>query len=258
MIFQSPRYLNTAVLLLASHIIAFYLGHSISETPEVQPADIAVKTIPLSCEPSTGKTAAKNNKKELKPRIKNSNNPTINKATVDDNLKNIVKQMHPNQLNSYLSKYFDKDDLEKINDREAFAQRLLDLYSGENSATEQQWDSFDAEMVIGINENYPQQLNNHLSIASEENKIYAHLKLNQSPSFLSEVFVRWKRVADNKLLLFEKKLFNPTSNTHWVSVIPHGGWQDGEYHVDFYSFDSQMQPIASQSYFLSVVPKADN
>ena len=248
-----------AVLLLVSHSTAFFFGYLLLETKAV------VALAPEEFTPPSPRILAEAVGTKITPKIVAAQIPNLPNKDISpsdkitySHLNHLIEDLHPQQLNSYLSKYFDKGDLEKINDRERFAQRLVDLYSGEDSVTEQQWDRFDAEMAVGISENYPQQPINHLSIASEENKIYAHLKLNQSPSFLAEGFVRWQRMADNKLLLFEKKIFDPTSNTHWVSLIPQDGWQDGEYHVDFYSFDSQMQPIASLSYFLNILPKSDN
>jgi len=244
--------IGVVVLLLISHLTAYFFGYlSLEKKAVVQPTPGEFKN--PSPRGSTGVITTKI-PENIAEQIPNLPHKDISPPgrTAYSLLHNLIEDLHPEQLNSYLSKYFDKDDLEKINGHEIFAQRLLDLYSGESTEIESSQNRVDAEIAIGINENYPQQPTNHLSITSREGKIYAHLKLHQSPSLLSEVFVKWERIADNKLLLFEKKPINPLSNTNWVSLIPQDGWQDGEYHVSFYTFDSEMQTIAGMTYFLSV------
>jgi len=77
------------------------------------------------------------------------------------------------------------------------------------------------------------------------------IKLDDSASLLSEVFIKWERVSDSKLLLFEKKLFDSSNYKNLVSIVPQGGWKDGEIRVSFYQFNTQMRKIASYSYFLN-------
>jgi hypothetical protein len=111
--------------------------------------------------------------------------------------------MHPDQLNIYLSKYFERDDLEAIGDREAFAQRLLDLYTGEEEQSKEQPVFAKGEIAVGTTERYPTEKVDFFSIQKNV-RLYAHLKLDDSADLISEVFIKWERIADNKLLLFEK------------------------------------------------------
>lgn len=184
-------------------------------------------------------------KEDYKPELP-SYLPTAN------NLRTAVENMHPDQLNNYLSKYFERDDLETIGDREAFAQRLIDLYSGQEESAELPISSPRGEIAVSANKQYPTERLDSFSIHKGA-RLYAHLKLEDSASLLSEVFIKWERIADRKLLLFEKKLFDSTSYKNWVSIAPQGGWRDGEYQVSFYHFNSQMRKIASYSYFLNDV-----
>lgn len=169
-----------------------------------------------------------------------------------NNLRTAVENMHPDQLNSYLSKYFERDDLEAIGDHETFAQRLIDLYAGEEEQSEEQPVFAKGEIAVSTTKIYPVEKIDFLSIEKNA-RIYAHLKLDDSASLLTEAFIKWERVGDNKILLFEKKLFNPSSYKNWVSIVPQGGWRDGEYRVSFFHFNAQMTKIASYTYFLNDV-----
>jgi hypothetical protein len=41
------------------------------------------------------------------------------------------------------------------------------------------------------------------------------IKLDDSASLLSEVFIKWERVSDSKLLLFEKNYSIPAATKIW-------------------------------------------
>ena len=91
-----------------------------------------------------------------------------------------------------------------FSDREAFAKRLIDLYSGEEESSQEQPIFAKGEIAVGTTEHYPAERVNIFSIQKNA-RLYAHVKLDDSASLLSEVFIKWERISDNKLLLFEKK-----------------------------------------------------
>lgn len=57
---------------------------------------------------------------------------------------------------------------------------------------------------------------------------------------------------DYKIFFF-LHITHPTRYENWVSIIPQGGWKDGEYRVSFYHFNAQMTQIASYTYYLNEV-----
>lgn len=250
--FKSPNSILIGFVLMVSHLTAYLTGYALHEKPE--PFAMAQeKKIIRSFEKNITKDSHEKssshqpnlNNKDYAPKVP-SNFPTAN------NLRTAVESMHPDQLNNYLSKYFETGDLEKINDREAFAQRLIDLYSGEEEILEEQPFFPKGKIAISTNKQYPAERLDSFSVNNDV-RLYAHLKLDNSASLLSEVFIKWERADDKKILLFEKKLFDSTRYENWVSIAPQGGWRDGEYHVSFYHFNSQMSKIASYTYFLNEV-----
>lgn len=253
MLFHSPKSIFITIVLTASHLLAYLIGYKADEKLEPSPEDIEKKITIPSVSTITNKNPTKKESRHLVDFKKDDykskvllNSPTTN------NLKTAIESMHPDQLNSYLSKYFDREDLNKINDHEAFAQRLIDLYAGEEEQSEEQPVFAMGEIAIGTTEHYPAEKVDFFSIEKNA-RIYAHLKLDDSASLLTEAFIKWEQVGDNKILLFEKKLFNSSSYKNWVSIVPQGGWRDGEYRVSFFHFNAQMTKIASYTYFLNEV-----
>ena len=236
---------------MTSHLTAYYLGYGVYEESKQSKLSKWEKTVT-----STEKKHKNNNpeKKIPSPYLKKDNyKPELpSYLPAANNLRTTVENMHPDRLNTYLSKYFERDDLEAIGDREAFAQRLIDLYAGEEEQSEEQPVFAKGEIAVGTTERYPTEKVDFFSIQKND-RLYAHLKLDDSANLISEVFIKWERIADNKLLLFEKKLFDATLYENWVSIIPQGGWRDGEYQVSFYHFNAQMTQIASYTYYLNEV-----
>ena len=59
-----------------------------------------------------------------------------------------------------------------------------------------------------------------------------------------EVFVKWTRVDDQEVMLFDRYPIRAQSEYNWVYLEPKEGWPAGEYSVDFYSNDEKMDPVA--------------
>jgi hypothetical protein len=251
-LFQPPKSIFIAIVLTASHLLAYLIGYKADEKLEPSPVDIEKKiTIPSVSTISNKKPTKKESRNlvDFKKDDYKSKVPINFQTTI--NLKKAVENMHPSQLNHYLSKYFNSDDLVKISDHEGFAQRLIDLYSGEEKNLEKPLFP-EGEIAISTTKQYPVERVDFFSI-QKNMRLYAHLRLDDSASLLSEVFIKWERADDSKILLFEKKLFDSSLYENWVSIVPQGGWKDGEYHVSFYHFNAQMTKIAGYTYFLNNV-----
>ena len=253
MLFQPPKSIFIAIVLTASHLLAYLIGYKADEKLEPSPEDIEKKITIPSVSTITNKNPTKKESRNLVDFKKDdykSKVPINFQTTI--NLKTAVENMHRDQLNHYLSKYFNSDDLVKISDHEAFAQRLIDLYSGEEKNLENESLFPKGEIAIGKTKHYPAEIVDIFSVQKNV-RLYAHLRQDDSASLISEVFIKWEHINDNKILLFEKKLFDSSLHENWVSIIPQGGWRDGEYQVSFYHFNTQMTQIASYTYYLNEV-----
>ena len=247
MVFLSTKSVFIASLVVASHLTAYFLGYAANEKPKPNLSDLGNHSF---SDNRPEKIISQDIQSTPKPKNSEYQAPHPLNFLNGNNLKTVVETMHPAQLNNYLSKYFDSDDLNKIGDQGAFAQRLIDLYSGEEKTLDHQQPTPKGEIAVATTIDYPLEKIDIFSIHKDA-RLYAHLKLDDSASLLSEVFIKWERVSDSKLLLFEKKLFDSSSYKNWVSIVPQGGWKDGEYRVSFYQFNTQMRKIASYSYFLN-------
>ena len=62
------------------------------------------------------------------------------------------------------------------------------------------------------------------------------------------VFVKWTRVDDREVMLFDTYPIRANEDFNWVYLEPKAGWEPGEYSVDFYSTDESMSPLAGGNY----------
>ena len=65
-----------------------------------------------------------------------------------------------------------------------------------------------------------------------------------------EVFVKWTRVDDPKIMLFNHYPIKSDAETNYVWMRPKEGWDPGEYRVDFYTADDSLTPIAGGWYVI--------
>lgn len=65
-----------------------------------------------------------------------------------------------------------------------------------------------------------------------------------------EVFVKWTRVDDPKIMLFNHYPIKANADTNYVWMRPKEGWDPGEYRVDFYTADDTLTPIAGGWYMI--------
>jgi hypothetical protein len=69
-----------------------------------------------------------------------------------------------------------------------------------------------------------------------------------------EVFVKWTRVDDPKIMLFNHYPIRPEQDFNYVWLRPKEGWEPGEYQVNFYSADDTMTPLAEGRYVIDSNP----
>ncbi len=59
-----------------------------------------------------------------------------------------------------------------------------------------------------------------------------------------EVFVKWTRLDDPKIMLFNHYPIRPSSAHNYVWLEPEDGWDAGEYQVNFYTADDTLTPLS--------------
>jgi len=64
----------------------------------------------------------------------------------------------------------------------------------------------------------------------------------------SEVFVKWTRLDDPEIMLFNHYPIKPDADSNYVWLEPKNGWEPGSYQVNFYSADDRLIPLATGRY----------
>ncbi len=69
-----------------------------------------------------------------------------------------------------------------------------------------------------------------------------------------EVFVKWTRLDDPKIMLFNHYPIRSGEDFNYVWLSPKAGWDPGEYEVNFYTADESLLPLAGGRYSIDSKP----
>lgn len=164
-----------------------------------------------------------------------------------DQAKQLINTLSDTQLNEYVNKFIPTKDAELITDKRQFANRAVEeLYKSNDSQPLQ------GQILLSNSSQMPLQ-SMDTSTISKRQKIFAHLNTFGKVPLGTNVFIKWVNRNTGEVLLFEKKLIQPNSDTNWVSYQPYNGWQAGSYDIRFYQFTSQLEPVAQLSYDIQQV-----
>lgn len=161
--------------------------------------------------------------------------------------KQLVNSLPDSQLNDYMAKFIPAKDSELITDKRQFANRAIDELYKQNDIQPLQ-----GQILLSTSSQIPTQ-SMDTSTVSKRQKIFAHLDTFGKVSLGANVFIKWVNRDTGEVLLFEKKLIQPNSDTNWVSYQPYDSWQTGNYDIRFYQFTSQLQPVAQLSYSINQI-----
>lgn len=177
--------------------------------------------------------------------IANTQSNKSNFSTLDFNeqsAKAILKSIPDSQLSAYVSRFMSAKDAEIISDKRQFANRAIEeLYKQNDSQP------LAGQVLLSTTPDFPQNSINTNTLQKRQ-KLYAHLNTFGKVPLGTNVFIKWVNRSTGEVLLFEKKLISPNSDTNWVSYQPHDSWQTGGYDIRFYQFTSQLEPVAQLSY----------
>jgi hypothetical protein len=65
-----------------------------------------------------------------------------------------------------------------------------------------------------------------------------------------EVFVKWVRLDDPKIILFNHYPIRSEAEFNYVWLEPSEGWEKGEYQVNFYTADESLSPLSGGRYLI--------
>lgn len=156
--------------------------------------------------------------------------------------KAVLNSIPNRQLDAYVERFMSAKDAQLIADKRQFANRAIEeLYKPNDNQP------LTGQIVITTSPNFSQQSINTNTL-SKQQRLYAHLNTFGKVPLGANVFVKWTNRTTGEVLLFEKKLILPNSDTNWVSYQPYDSWQTGSYDVKFYQFTSELTPVAQLSY----------
>lgn len=160
----------------------------------------------------------------------------------EQSAKAVLNSIPNRQLDAYVERFMTAKDAELITDKRQFANRAIEeLYKPNDNQP------LTGQIVMSTSPDFTQQSINTNTLTKQQ-KLYAHLNTFGKVPLGANVFVKWTNRTTGEVLLFEKKLILPDSNTNWVSYQPYDTWQTGSYDVKFYQFTSELTPVAQLSY----------
>jgi hypothetical protein len=164
----------------------------------------------------------------------------------------IVDQMDEDELISLVTSLTDysRTELENVEDMRAFVERLAEVamdgtvVPAEELGVEVEDVSFAGEV---LENNGPDSPKRHFQ--SDQERIYATFPSDELEG--ARVVAKWTRMEDGEIILFRRYVINPGDEWSFVWVgVPSSGWRPGEYRVDFYTADEQMNLIASGQHLI--------
>jgi len=138
------------------------------------------------------------------------------------------------------------DDLDEVQDLEAFAMRLADIAmvgtmvdAPERIDAPDVWFSGDASGIEDRSKG-----TNGFDLRQE--RIYAFFSAGDYPG--REVMVKWYRTDEPQIMLFKRHNVGSGREAEHVWLVPGAGWQSGDYQVDIYTGDEAMDRLAAGRY----------
>lgn len=164
-------------------------------------------------------------------------------------INSVIESATPEQINTYLDQTFPGYDLSSIQNKRAFAKRLVsefvdvkndanEVLAGQALVTSQQ--QYSAGDVL------PRQI-----YAGQQ--LFAHFDTLGKVPNNEQVFIRWSNQSTGEVLFFMPQRVSANREQNWVSFNPVQGWKAGTYDVKYYQLNDQLNPIAQASFTIDQV-----
>ena len=257
--------MRTSFALLATSVVFFGAGllvgrltapgpvlqsmRSMAETPERR------DTSPLPDEPpETEAERAAELKEQLLDDWKNdpraeiirslagwSRDPTAVVGTVINGMSDDEIMMTLTSLTNLKTK-----DLDEVHDLHRYAQRLAEVAMTDMIGQPGFRDPELPEVYFSRDADPEQAVEVGQTEFEGNGRVHAILPMNDYGA--PQVFVKWTRLDDGEVMLFDTYPIRKDSDYNWVYLEPRDGWTPGEYSVDFYSSDEAMRPLAGSNF----------
>ena len=180
----------------------------------------------------------------------------IRGAGLDLVAESVIGRLEDDSLKSLIASTtdFSSDELEEIEDLPGFAMNLAriamegtlrDAAEPGDSETIRPID-FSEEITWDHRARFAQS-----QFPSDAPRIYAVFESDALG--ITDTLAKWTRVEDGEIMLFKRHRIRPAADSSFVYLdAPATGWAPGEYRVDFYSADPELEWLATGSHRVSL------
>lgn len=173
--------------------------------------------------------------KNLANQIEQNNLPISNSVSYYGLIERIEMLPQP-IIDEQLTRLFDDDGLQQIDDSRGFAKRLLEvaLTDSDNDNTQQTSIIFSTSPLQGSRLLTP---NAHVK---KFDTIFAHIT---SPGNRSTLLVKWQDLKSGEIMLLTNQPINTNGREQYVFLRPQKGWQPGQYKISVHSMDNKITTL---------------
>ncbi len=199
-------------------------------------AEVSVESIREELSNARGEIAyLENINKNLANQIEQNNLPISHSANYSDLIERIEMLPQP-IIDEQLTRLFDDDGLQKINDSRDFAKRLLEvsLTDSDNDNTQQTSIIFSTSPLQGS------RLLSPNARVKKFDTVFAHIT---SPENRSTLLVKWQRLKSGEIMLLTNQPINTNGREQYVFLRPQKGWQPGQYKISVHSMDDKITTL---------------
>ncbi|WP_407306754.1 hypothetical protein [Acinetobacter sp.] len=162
----------------------------------------------------------------------------------EEQINSVIDTASTEQINKYLEQSFPGYDLTHIENKQAFAKRLVsEFVDAENDPNE----VLKGKATVSTQQQYvvsavlPRQI-----YAGQQ--LFAHFDTLGKVPNNEQVFIRWSNQSTGEVLFFMPQRVSSHREQNWVSFNPLKGWKVGTYDVKYYQLNDQLDPIAQTSF----------
>ncbi|MCS5635797.1 MAG: hypothetical protein NZ990_04715 [Myxococcota bacterium] len=160
----------------------------------------------------------------------------------------IIDSMSEQELISSITSFTDisPEKIQDSPDPHAYANRLVEL-AMEELVRQPSSEMNEAERVhFSERSASEEERQGELTTFAGNDRILARFPMKGYQG--SEVFVKWTRVDDPQIMLFNHYPIKPDAAFNYVWLEPKNGWEPGDYQVNFYTADDRLIPLATGRY----------
>lgn len=135
----------------------------------------------------------------------------------------------------------------QVDDVKSFSKRVVDELKGDGASVHE---LSQTQLYFALDNRYPNSDQSFFSITPDK-VIYAHFDTGYGLGTGAQaLFTRWRQLDTGEVVFFNQKPIVSSQSRNWISFAPEDGWHEGAYEVALYSFDSQLNKLASAIFYI--------